>query len=70
MFAPQCEKSEEASEDSDDKEANRAPPTQQRLLLDAQKFQIMDEAVQPTLQQPVLVAEKERWGGMQSLYTL
>ena len=40
-------------------EMNQTPT--QRLLVDAQKFQMMDGAVQPTRIQPFVVAENERY---------
>lgn len=33
----------------------------QRLLVDAQKYQMMDQAVQPTQLEPLIVAENERY---------
>ena len=33
----------------------------QRMLVDAQKYQIMNEAVQPLTQVPVIVAQNERF---------
>jgi len=41
-------------------DTNQTLPTQ-RLLVDAQKFQMMDGAVQPTRLEPFVVAENERY---------